>query len=160
MDWIKNLKMNYIYKHKEYVRKNPIPEIEKDTTTLEKLTNYNQHVDDATNFTCIMISTMSPDLQKSYEDYWPYKMNLALTKMFHKKARQERYKVMKAFMASKLKEWEFVCAHVQKMKRHIKMIEKLNVKFYNELAIDMVLNSLPSSYDQFILTYPLNNIVT
>ena len=33
---------------------------------------------------------------------------------------------------------------------------KLNVNFDEELAIDIVLNSLPSCYDQFILTYQLN----
>lgn len=55
---------------------------------------------------------------------------------------------------------EFVCAHVQKMKRHMERLEKLNVKFNKELAIDMVLNSLLSSNDQLILTYLLNNIET
>ena len=34
---------------------------------------------------------------------------------------------------------------------------KINVNFDEELAIDIVLNSLPSCYNQFILTYHLNN---
>ena len=40
------------------------------------------------------------------------------------------------------------------------VIEKLNLSFDKNLAIDMVLNSLPPSYDQFILTYHLNNTET
>ena len=35
-------------------------------------------------------------------------------------------------------------------------LEKTNLNFDKELSIDMVLNSFPSSYDRFILTYYLN----
>lgn len=49
---------------------------------------YNQHIDDATKVACIMIATMTLELQKTYEDYLPYDMNLALSKIFHKKDRE------------------------------------------------------------------------
>ena len=39
----------------------------------------------------------------------------------------------------------------------MEQLHKLNVSFYDELAIDMVFNSLPPSYDQFVLTYHFNN---
>lgn len=103
---------------------------------------------------------MTPDLQKSYEDYQPYEMNLYLAQMFHKKAIQERYEVVKALMACKLNEWDLCMLMCKKIQRHIERLEKLNVNFNKELAIDMVLNSLPSSYDKFIVTYHLNNIET
>ena len=100
-----------------------------------------------------MIATMTPKLQKTYEAYWPYELNLALSQMFHKKERQEHYEVVKSIMACKLKEGEYVCAHVQKIKRHVERLEKLNVNCDKDLAIDMVLKYLPSSYDQFVLTH-------
>ena len=50
-----------------------------------------------------------------------------------------------------------MCAYVQKMQRHIEILKKLNVNVEKELCIDMVCNSMPSNYDQFILTYHLNN---
>lgn len=37
--------------------------------TRKEIALHKQHVDDATNVACIMIATMVPDLQKSYEDY-------------------------------------------------------------------------------------------
>ena len=46
------------------------------------------------------------------------------------------------------------------MQRYVECLVKLNVHFDEELPIDIVLNSLPSCYDQFILTYHLNNIET
>ena len=46
------------------------------------------------------------------------------------------------------------------MQRYVERLEKLNVSFDKELVIYMVLNFLPPSYDQFILTCHLNNIET
>lgn len=40
----------------------------------------------------------------------------------------------------------------------VERLKKLNVNFDKELAIDMVLNSMPSSYDLFILTNHLKNM--
>ena len=39
-------------------------------------------------------------------------------------------------------------------------LEKLNANFYKDLSIEMVLNSMPITYDQLILTYHLNNTET
>lgn len=44
------------------------------------------------------------------------------------------------------------------MKSHIDRLENLGVKFPKELAIDMVLNSLTGSYQQFIMKYNKNNL--
>ncbi|KAI3767846.1 hypothetical protein L2E82_18275 [Cichorium intybus] len=46
---------------------------------------------------------------------------------------------------------------MQRMQRYVERLVKLNVHFDEEMAIDIVLNSLPSCYDQFILAYLLNN---
>ena len=40
----------------------------------------------------------------------------------------------------------------------MEQLHKLDVSFDDELVIDMVLNSLTPSYDQFVLTYHLNNM--
>ena len=76
---------------------------------------------------------------------------------YHKRARQEKFEVVKSLMACKMKEGESVVSHVQRMQRYIERLVKLNIHFDEELAIDMVLNSLPDCYGQFILTYHLNN---
>ena len=63
-------------------------------------------------------------------------------------------------MDCEIKKGESVCNHVQRTPRYVERLIRLNVHFDEELAIDMVLNSLPSCYDQFILAYHLNNIET
>ena len=51
-----------------------------------------------------------------------------------------------------------VSAHVLKMKGYIDHLKKLRFPISPELAIDLILNSLPDSYDQFVMNYNLNNI--
>ena len=80
-----------------------------------------------------------------------------LDKKFHKRVRQENYEVVNALMAYNLKDGESVCNHVQRMQIYVELLERLNVNFEMELVIEIVLNSFPSCYDQFILNYHLNN---
>ena len=57
------------YKNKQYVLTTPILEVNKETTNPKDMFNYDQDVDDATKVSCILIATMTPKLQKTYEDY-------------------------------------------------------------------------------------------
>ena len=76
---------------------------------------------------------------------------------YHKRARQEKFKVVKSLMACKMKDGESVISHVKRMQCYIYHLVKLNIHFDEELSIDMLLNSLPDCYGHFILTYHLNN---
>lgn len=78
-------------------------QISTSTATPEEIVGNNKHIDYATKIACAMIATMVPHLQKSNEDYWPYEMNKALTEMLDKKDMQECYEVVKALIASKVK---------------------------------------------------------
>lgn len=158
MHWMRNLKENLWYENKEYVLEKPLVEIDQSIATPGEIVSFNKHSDDPTNVACIMVATMMPKLHKFYEDYWPYEMWLDLAEKFHKMARQEHYEVVMFFMVCKLTYGESIYAHEKRMQRYVEWLEKLNVKFDQELAIVMVLNSFTSSYDHFILTYHLNNI--
>ncbi|KAK8974556.1 hypothetical protein V6N11_034483 [Hibiscus sabdariffa] len=51
-----------------------------------------------------------------------------------------------------------VGAHVIKMMGYIQTLEKLGFALNDELAIDVVLQSLPDSFRQFILNFNMNDI--
>ncbi|KAI3699760.1 hypothetical protein L2E82_44271 [Cichorium intybus] len=136
-DWIRNIKMALRFEHKEYVLETELVEVDPETATPEEVASYTKHSDDATKVACIMIATMNPELQRIYEDYWPYEMHKELAEKFRKQERIERREVVKAFINGKPKEAE--------------------MPVHEDLAVDIVLNSLPSSYDQFTLAYHLNN---
>ena len=159
-DWLMNIKLALRYEDKEYVLDKEFKELDEATLSPEEYAEYKKHYEDATKVACIMVATMTPELQRFYEDYWPYEMNKDLKEKFRKRARQEKYEVVKALMACKLRDGESMCNHVQRMQRYVERLKRLNVVIDDEFAIDIVLNSLPSSYDQFILTYHLNNTKT
>ena len=55
-----------------------------------------------------------------------------------------------------MKDGEPITGHMQKMQRYVDRLLKLNVNFSEELAIGIILHSLPSCYDQFRMTYQMN----
>ncbi|KAI3523823.1 hypothetical protein L1887_02255 [Cichorium endivia] len=156
-DWICNIRMALRFEHKEYVLETELVDVDPDTATPEEIASYTKHSDDATKVACIMITTMSPELQRIYEDYWPYEMHRELAEKFRKQERIERREVVKAFTNGKPRDGESICTHVQRMQGYIERLRKLEMPVHEDLAVDIVLNSLRSSYDQFTLAYHLNN---
>ena len=51
-----------------------------------------------------------------------------------------------------------VSAHVLKMKGLIDHLDKLGAPISHELATDMILGSLPESYDQFVMNYNMHHM--
>lgn len=59
----------------------PIPKISENSIYEENVAHA-KHVDDLNNLSCIMIASMSLDLQKTFKNTWVYEMNLQLVEMF------------------------------------------------------------------------------
>ncbi|XP_023768339.1 uncharacterized protein LOC111916919 [Lactuca sativa] len=148
--------MSLRFEDKEYVLEKELNEIDESKATPEEIAEYRTHYKDATKVSCIMVATMTPELQRFYEDYWTYEMCKDLMEKYHQRARQERYEIVKSLITNKMKDEEFVTTHLQCMQRYVDRLLKLNVNFDEELAIDIVLHSLPYFYDQFVITYHLN----
>ncbi|KAJ9544124.1 hypothetical protein OSB04_023831 [Centaurea solstitialis] len=157
LDWMRALRLTLRSENKEYVLDEQIVEIDHDTASTEEINAYSKHCTDSTKASCIMVSTMSSELQKMFDESWAYEINDKLREMFAKGQRQERLEVLKALKKCQHRDGESVCAHVQKMQRLIERLEKLDVKFDKNLAMDMVLDLLPDSYDQFIMQFHMND---
>ncbi|GJW72992.1 hypothetical protein Tco_0132362 [Tanacetum coccineum] len=109
-----------------------------------------------TKVSCIMASSMSPELQKTFENTWAYEMNQLLKAMFQAKASKERLDVVKSLMACKPRPGASIYAFVLEMKRYFNRLESLNMVFDAELYINIILSSLPADYNQFVLSYQMN----
>ena len=105
-----------------------------------------------------MLATMVPDLQKQFEAMEAFDMMRHLKEMFQEQARQERFLTMKALNGCKMAHGTSVSAHVLKMKGHLDQLERLGTPLSKELAIDTILGSLPSSYEQFVMNYNMHNM--
>ncbi|GJZ90611.1 hypothetical protein Tco_0662538 [Tanacetum coccineum] len=155
MDWMRNLRFTLRYENKEYVLDEQIPIIDDDSTQ-EEIEAHQKHYDDANKVSCIMASSMSPKLQKTFENTWSYEMNQQLKEMFQAKASKERLDVVKSLMACKLKPGASICAFVLEMKGYFDRLESLNMVFDAVLSINIILSGLPTDYNQFVLSYQMN----
>ena len=85
-------------------------------------------------------------------------MMVHLKGMFQEQARQERFTITKAFNACKMTPSTSVSAHVLKTKGLIDHLDKLCAPISHELATDLILGSLPESYDQFVMNYNMHHM--
>ena len=105
-----------------------------------------------------MLATMSPELQKQHEEMVAYDMIEHLKELYQEQARQERYDISKALFQCRMAEGNLIGPHVLKMIGYIENLEKLGFPLGQELATDVILQSLPESYGQFVLNYNMNKI--
>nr|GEU51876.1 hypothetical protein [Tanacetum cinerariifolium] len=95
-----------------------------------------------------MASSMSPELQNTFENTWAFEMNQQLKEMFQEKASKERLDVVKSLMACKPKPEAAVCAFVLEMKGYFDRLESLNMVFDAELSINIILSGLKRKFDR------------
>jgi hypothetical protein len=119
---------------------------------------HEKHCDNALNVCYLMLTTMSPDLQKQYEHIDAYTMIQGLHRMFENQARAERYNISKVLFAWKLAEGGLVSPHVIKMIGYFEILTKLGCEIKDDLATDVILQSLPMSYESFIMNFHMNGM--
>jgi hypothetical protein len=119
---------------------------------------HEKRCDGVLNISCLMLATMSPNLQKLYEHVDSYTMIQGLRRMFENQARVERYNISKALFACKLAEDSPVSPHVIKMMGYIETLTKLGCEIKDDLATDVILQSLLASYESFIMNFHMNDM--
>ncbi|GJR13998.1 retrotransposon protein, putative, ty1-copia subclass [Tanacetum coccineum] len=139
---MRNLRFTLRYENKEYVLDEQIPIIDNDSTQKE-IEAHQKHYDDANKVSCIMATSMSPELQKTFENTWAYEMNQQLKEMFQAKASKERLDVVKSLMACKPKPRASICAFALEMKGYFDRLESLNMVFDAELSINIIVSGDP-----------------
>ncbi|KAI3784081.1 hypothetical protein L1987_43173 [Smallanthus sonchifolius] len=103
-----------------------------------------------------MLATMIPDLQKDLMNHNAFYMITQLKEVFQQQARTKRYETVCALHGCKIEEGGNVSNHVIKMKSHLDHLERLDSPYPLPLVTDIILNSLPKSYDNFVLNYNMN----
>jgi hypothetical protein len=78
--------------------------------------------------------------------------------MFENQARAERYNISKALFACKLTEDSPVSPHVIKVMGYIETLDKLGCELKDDLATDVILQSLSVSYEPFIMNFHMNGM--
>ncbi|KAK8624643.1 hypothetical protein V6N13_089532 [Hibiscus sabdariffa] len=142
----------------EYVIEEPVPNDPGANALGADKDKFKKHMDDMLDVGCLMLATMTLELQKQHEDMAAYEMIQNLKEIYEGQARQERYETSKTLFQCKMSEGSPVGAHVIKMMGYIQTLEKLDFALNDELAIDVVLQSLSDSFNQFLLNFNMNEI--
>ncbi|KAJ9541701.1 hypothetical protein OSB04_028207 [Centaurea solstitialis] len=158
LDWEHNLMIVLRHERKWYVLEEPLGEAPPANATANARNAYRKHSDDLLDVGCLMLATMSPDLQTGLINTNAYDMIRQLRDMFQTQARTERYDATRAFNACKMAKGTSVSDHVMKMKKHIDHLERLGHPVPLQLATDTILNSLSEDYKQFVINYNMNNM--
>ena len=159
LDWSQNLRIILKQERKMYVLDNEIPnEPPANNAPQDERDAYSKHLNDFVDVTCLMLATMNSELHKQFEEIEEFDMMVHLKGMFQEQAHQERFTTTKALNACKMTPGPSVSAHVLKMKGLIDQLYKLGAPISHELATDLILSSLPESYDQFVMNYNMHHM--
>ncbi|KAJ9561346.1 hypothetical protein OSB04_006506 [Centaurea solstitialis] len=158
LDWECNLMIVLRHERKWYVLEEPLGEAPPANAPAAARNAHKKHSDDLLDVACLMLATMSPDLQTGLMNTNAYDMIRQLRDMFQTQARTERYDATKAFNECKMIRGTSVSDHVMKMKRHMDHLERLGHPVPLQLATDTILNSLSEDYKPFVINYNMNNM--
>jgi hypothetical protein len=81
-----------------------------------------------------------------------------LKALFQQQARAERYEISKAMLYCKMEEGTSVSQHILKLAGYWQRLEALGFAIPATLGTDLVLSSLPLSYNGFIMNYDMNGM--
>ncbi|KAK4380808.1 hypothetical protein Sango_2734100 [Sesamum angolense] len=103
---------------------------------------------------------MSNEIQKQYERYEDVWSIMHCMKELYAVPNQHiRYAVMNAFFSTRMIEGSSLREHGVMMLSHVEKLKDLQSDFdKEETYVDVILQSLPPSYDQFIINYNMNGL--
>ena len=147
IDWSRNLRIVLKQEKKLEVLEHPLPNEPARNASTAQREAFEKKKNDSNDVTCLMLATMSPELQKQFVDMEAYEIMTHLKEMFQEQTRHERFVTTKVLTSCKMAAGTSVSAHVLKMKGYIDTIEKLDMPLRKKLATDLILGSLSKSYD-------------
>ena len=100
---------------------------------------YQKHADDMDVACCIMLASMSPELQKQHEHMDAPTILLHLKELFEELSRTERYERSKALFRCRMVEGTSAMQHGLKMLGYIERLASLGFVMDAELNEDLIL---------------------
>ncbi len=104
LDWYRKLRIVLRQEKKLYVLEQPPPSPLPENATRTERDAFRKYQDDATDVSCLMLATMSSELQKQHETMTAYDMIIHLKQLYQGQARHERFEISKALFQARLAE--------------------------------------------------------
>ncbi|XP_042018752.1 uncharacterized protein LOC121766527 [Salvia splendens] len=159
-DWLRCLRLVLRHDKVEYVQDKPISVIP-DKESLEFATfdveAHQKHIDIACDAQCVMLSSMSLELQRQHEHMFPYEMLKHLESLYASQAQTMEYEILRDLFKCKLHDGSKVSEHVLKMIGLIERLASIGTVLPANVSTNLILQSLPSSFENFIVNFNMNN---
>ncbi|VFQ80977.1 unnamed protein product [Cuscuta campestris] len=143
---------------KEYVLEKPIPPAPPANALKAVKDAYEKHIKDDNQVSCVMLATMTTELQKHHHYMKAHDMIVALRQLYQGQSRDGRFLVSKALFSCKLSPGNPVGLHVLKMIGYITNLEKLEFTLQKELATNLILQLLTELYKGFVMNYMMHDL--
>ncbi|GAA0161652.1 hypothetical protein LIER_39269 [Lithospermum erythrorhizon] len=118
--------------------------------------SHRKHKSDVVDVQCLMLANMEPSFQIQYEKVAAYDIYRQLEELFRKEARNERYDTVCALVDSKLGNGQAASPHIIKMIGLVDRLNALGTSVSKELAVDLILKSLPDKFSQFVMNFNMH----
>ncbi|XP_042386586.1 uncharacterized protein LOC121978288 [Zingiber officinale] len=123
---------------------------------LEKLEKWSDHYLQAR---CYMLALMSNELQRWFEETVDTKdIHIHLQELYDAQTRSVRHAIVKELITARMQDGALVHEHGVKMIGLIEKLINLYLVIPHELLVDIILLSLPSSFDNFVLNFNMNKL--
>ncbi|KAK1648712.1 hypothetical protein QYE76_066517 [Lolium multiflorum] len=157
-DWFRHVRIFLNGGNLQYVLEAPLgppppPAVSEDEKNVfeNRVTRYSQ-------VQCAILCSLEAELQKRFEHHDPCEMIRELKVIFETHAAVESYEASKQFFGCMMEEGSSVSEHVFAMSGHARKLSDLGIVIPNQLGIHRVLQSLPPSYNNFVMNYNMQNM--
>ncbi|KAK4383112.1 Retrovirus-related Pol polyprotein from transposon RE2 [Sesamum angolense] len=158
-DWQRNLRIVLDYENQGYIMDKLLPKTLPDGSSSEERETFERWHADHRKVRSIILASMSNDVQKQYDRLDDVASILQRMKeVYAIPDRHTRYVATKEFFKAKMTEGSSVEEHGVKMLSLMEKLEDLKAGLKNDTYIDVILQSLPPSYDPFIINFNMNRL--
>ncbi len=157
VDWKRNLDIILTVDKHKFVLTTPCPPEPVEGSTEDEKTEYQTWLRSDEVARCYILASISNVLQQQHQAYeTAADMVFNLAEMFGHQGRQARRLAVKSFMNCRMKPGTSVRDHMLVIMGHLNEMEILGAEIDGETQVDMILESLPTSFDNFKLNYSMN----
>ena len=157
-DWLRNLNLALTYDKVHYVTVTKAPEPLSDDSTEADKAIMETWEKDSLHAKCLILASMDSSHLKRFEKMDVQSIFLHVSELYGEQSRNTRYDLSRKFFHTKMAANASVGDHVLKMIGWVEELANLGFILDNELYTDIILQSLPSSYTQFISNFNMNNL--
>ncbi|MCR4790616.1 MAG: DDE-type integrase/transposase/recombinase, partial [Treponemataceae bacterium] len=158
VDWLRNLKIVLTQEKLSYILETPDLGSAGEDATEEELATYRMWKNDSLTVKCIMLASMNNELQRQHDSMDTHSILLNLKELYGEQSRTARYEISKQLFRARMIEGSSVQDHCLKVIDLITRLSQLGFAMDSELSQDLILQSLPDSFSQFVVNYHMNKL--